>query len=67
MISLIQDFEADFLWKSQPQNPEFKNNPENFRQRISVKLFESALHPGQYFSFMSCHFWELKRGNKNYF
>ena len=57
MISLIQHFEADFLWKvslkilnsgilklslmhiavsrvhcmiSQPQNPEFRNNPENF-------------------------------------
>ena len=25
MISLIQHFEAD-----QPQNPEFRNNPENF-------------------------------------
>ena len=30
MISLIQHFEADFLWKSKPQNPEFRNNPENF-------------------------------------
>ena len=25
---LIQNFEADFL--SQPQNPEFRNNPETF-------------------------------------
>ena len=33
MISLIQNFEADFLRKqkeSQPQNSEFRNNPENF-------------------------------------
>ena len=36
MISLIQHFEADFLCKvsltteSQPQNPEFRNNSENF-------------------------------------
>ena len=34
MISIIQYFEADFLWKvsleSQPQNPELWNNPENF-------------------------------------
>ena len=32
-ICLIQHFEADFLYcsvESQPQNPEFKNNPENF-------------------------------------
>ena len=30
MISLIQHFEADILSESQPQNPEFRNNPENF-------------------------------------
>ena len=29
IISLIQDFEADFLW-IQSQNPEFRINPENF-------------------------------------
>ena len=29
MVSLIQHFEADFV-ESQPQNPEFRNNPENF-------------------------------------
>ena len=28
-IFLIQDFEADFP-QSQPKNPEFRNNPENF-------------------------------------
>ena len=36
IISLIQDFEADFLSvKSQPQNPEFKNKPENFNPRVN--------------------------------
>ena len=30
MISLIQDFKAVFFVESQPQNPEFRNNPENF-------------------------------------
>ena len=29
-ICLVQHFEADFLWKSQPQNPEFRDNPDNF-------------------------------------
>ena len=29
MISLIQHFEADSM-ESQPQNPEFRINPENF-------------------------------------
>ena len=29
IISFIQNFEADFPQKSQPQNPEFMNNPEN--------------------------------------
>ena len=31
-LCLIQDFEADFLlsMESQPQNPEFRNNPEHF-------------------------------------
>ena len=29
---LIQDFEADFLWKV--QTPEFRNNPENFHPCI---------------------------------
>ena len=34
IIGQIQCFEADFLWKSQPQNPELIYNPdyrENFR------------------------------------
>ena len=30
MISLIQHFEADFLRKVKPHNPEFRNYPENF-------------------------------------
>ena len=28
-------FEADFSVESQPQNPEFRNNPENFHQCIN--------------------------------
>ena len=38
MMSLIQHFEADFLWKveSQPQNPEFRNNPENFTHALGL-------------------------------
>ena len=28
MISLIQNFEADFLWKVSLKIPEFRNNPE---------------------------------------
>ena len=35
-MSLIQHFEADFP-KSQPQNPEFRNNPENFHLFKSKK------------------------------
>ena len=35
MVSLIQHFEADFLW-SQPQNPEFRNNPENFHPCMNL-------------------------------
>ena len=30
MIFLIQHFGADFPQESQPQNHEFRNNPENF-------------------------------------
>ena len=35
MVSLIQHFKADFLW-SQPQNPEFRNNPENFHPCMNL-------------------------------
>ena len=43
MNSLIQHFEADFLWiilsvESQPQNPEFKNDPDNFHPMCMLKL-----------------------------
>ena len=30
IISLIQHFEADFHFESQPKNTEFRINPENF-------------------------------------
>ena len=40
MISLIQDFVADFPYtfhmESQPLNPEFRNNPENFHPWTSL-------------------------------
>ena len=46
MVSLIQHFEADFLWKA--SNPEFRNNPENFHPCISSKArglnFGLSLH-----------------------
>ena len=45
VISLIQHFEADFLW-SQPQNPEFRINPENFhpcRKENSYKVLRFIL------------------------
>ena len=44
MIALIQHFQADFLWntESRPQNPEFRNNPENF-------------HPWSLWSLMGAH------------
>ena len=33
IISLIQHFEADFM-ESQPQNPEFRINPETFTHAL---------------------------------
>ena len=43
-ICLMQDFEGE----SQPQNPEFKINPENFQPYyvLLICLFE-VLHPSQ--------------------
>ena len=34
IISLIQHFEADFLWKVNRKNPEFRIDPENFHPCI---------------------------------
>ena len=45
MISLIQHFEADFP-QSQPQNPEFRDNPENVnpcRQVANTGEYEHKL------------------------
>ena len=47
MLSLIQHFEADFLWKN-PQNPEFRNNPENFHP---CKCLVIKSHQGLYCKF----------------
>ena len=35
--------------ESQPKNPEFRINPENFHQCIFVKSFFHSLHAGKYF------------------
>ena len=35
--------------ESQPQNPEFRINPENFHPCIFVKFFFHSLQPGKYF------------------
>ena len=39
LIILIQHFEVDFLWKieSQPQNPEFRINPENLHPCLRLQ------------------------------
>ena len=42
MISLIQDFESDFLWKVSPQNPEFRNNPKKIHPMCFVSVAEQA-------------------------
>ena len=45
IISLIQHFEADFLWNfSHPQNPKFRNNPENFHPCMNEKLANFGQH-----------------------
>ena len=38
MTYLILYFEAVFLMESKPQNPEFRNNPENFHPCVYIQV-----------------------------
>ena len=61
MISLIQHFEADFV-KSQPQNPEFRNNPEykGLIPEIEVKLLQLVLYHYLLPYFHHMYYWDLR-------
>ena len=50
IICQIQDFEANFFMERKPQNPEIRNNPENFtHENINQLHIQRHRKPPSYY------------------